>query len=253
MGDLLEFFRIFNWEILKFMKTIEVQNKLTIAKNGTETEEELSLAMILHEIRTPMTTILLALSHLEKISLPAQSQRQITLALREAQRLRVLLNDRLVGSRSSPPQLEVIELNNFILQTQELIQALPVTKNRQLLWSSTPEPVWIQGDRHQLIQVLINLVTNACQAVEPGSVVSCVLDLDDRCEQVSIRFHNDGDPIEPEILSHLTEPLFTTKVNGTGLGLAIVNRIVDAHSGQLTIKSNLEGTTVSVCLPLFSR
>lgn len=233
------------------MKTIDVDNKSTIVPESVATES-LSLAMMLHEIRSPLTTILLALSHLEQTPLPPQSEREITLALREAQRLRILLEEGLFLCGSSQLQLEVIELNNFFGQIQELIFTLPITQNHQLLWRLTPCPILIQADRHQLIQVLINLLTNACQAAQPGTLVSCFLDLDSSGQFVWIRVHNSGTPIQPEILSHLTEPFFTTKDNGTGLGLAIVARIVRAHCGELTIESKADGTTVSFCLPLFT-
>jgi signal transduction histidine kinase len=110
-------------------------------------------------------------------------------------------------------------------------------------------PVTITADPDKLKQVLINLVTNACEAVSDGdrvhiSVVS--RGRDRRCLQV----HNGGRPIHPEQLAKLTEPFFTTKATWTGLGLAIVQRIIDAHAGSLKIESSATaGTTVTVTLP----
>ena len=72
-------------------------------------------------------------------------------------------------------------------------------------------------------------------------------------EQVTIRVHNGGDPIPPDVLPKLTKPFVSTKASGNGLGLAITKRIVEAHGGSLMIASTADaGTTVTVILPLAS-
>ncbi len=99
-------------------------------------------------------------------------------------------------------------------------------------------------------QVIINLVTNACEAVNPGDVVTInIRSSEDR--RVCIQIHNGGTPIPADILPQLTKPFFTTKSSGTGLGLAIVKRIVEAHGGEFGIESGEGiGSIVTVQLPL---
>ncbi len=221
-----------------------------IAKNHLVQKEELSMAMILHELRTPITTIILALSYLRKINLPEESKIQATLALSEAQHLKVSIDETLTLFRCSNLQLEELELNEAIEETIELIPSIPDAKRRHIKWIPTHRNIWINGDRNKLKQVFINLLTNACQAVEAGETITWYLEPDPTTKQVQIRLHNGGNPIAPEVLSQLTKPFFTTKSDGNGLGLAIVYEIVGAHSGKLQIESNaIFGTTVSVCLP----
>lgn len=151
---------------------------------------------------------------------------------------------------SKPQVLQLAELNiNRLMQEFLLtIRELPVAAGRLIQLLPAPQPVYILGDASKLKQVFINLVSNACEAVEPGEVVQWQLD----ClppDRLCIRIHNGGPVIPPEVLPRLTEPFYSTKPHGTGLGLAIVKRIVQQHGGELVIESNQEtGTTVRVFL-----
>ena len=98
--------------------------------------------------------------------------------------------------------------------------------------------------------MVINLVSNAFEAVAQGDEIALSLELDST-HRVGIQVHNGGDPIPAEVLPKLTKPFVTTKSNGTGLGLAIVKRIVEAHRGELEIESSPGmGTKITVKLPI---
>lgn len=115
--------------------------------------------------------------------------------------------------------------------------------------------VIINGDRTQLEQVLLNLVTNAADAlvaippgkrrlqvttsVESGMVVVCVID--------------NGHGIPAAISTTIFEPLVTTKETGMGMGLAICRSIIEAHGGKLEARSDENGTTFSFALPMVTR
>jgi two-component system, sporulation sensor kinase A len=108
----------------------------------------------------------------------------------------------------------------------------------------------VLADKDKLKQVIINLVTNACEAVDPGEVITIDLQTSEN-QRVCIQIHNGGTPIPADVLPQLTKPFFTTKASGTGLGLAIVKRIVEAHGGEFGIESGEEiGSIVTVRLPL---
>jgi two-component system, sporulation sensor kinase A len=113
-------------------------------------------------------------------------------------------------------------------------------------------PGVIEMLQDKLKQVIINLVTNACEAVDTGEVITIDLKVSEK-HRVCIQIHNGGTPIPAEVLPQLTKPFFTTKASGTGLGLAIVKRIVEAHGGEFTIESGEEiGSIVRVQLLLIS-
>nr|WP_199194228.1 ATP-binding protein [Pleurocapsa sp. CCALA 161] len=99
--------------------------------------------------------------------------------------------------------------------------------------------------------MLINLTTNAFEAIDEGETVTIQVTTE-IMGKVCIQVHNGGKPIPPEVLSNLTTPFYTTKSQGNGLGLAIVKRIVEAHDGELSIESSsIVGTQVTVKLPYF--
>jgi signal transduction histidine kinase len=126
---------------------------------------------------------------------------------------------------------------------------MPVALDRKLTFNPAPNLIRVLADHDKLKQVVINLVANAFEAVDPGETV--VLSIQpDQANRVCIQVHNGGNPILPDVLPKLTKPFVTTKSNGTGLGLAIVKRIVEAHGGELNIESTaIRGTTITVELP----
>src|SRR5258708_31785103 len=103
----------------------------------------------------------------------------------------------------------------------------------------------VLGDRHELKQVVINLLNNGAQAVaenppERPRAILLTTWVDDR---VRMRITDSGPGIADAVLPHLFTPFFTTKEpgQGTGLGLSITYSIVDAHGGRITIGRPAEG------------
>jgi PAS domain S-box-containing protein len=207
-------------------------------------------AMIVHEVRNPLTTVLMGLMALRGVDLPVKVQRQLGLALEDAERLQRLLNEILLYAKQQVLQCRELELNAFILNLLEPLQTIPAAAERQIRFVSSVPVVWIQADADKLKQVFINLVRNAYEAIKPGDTVTCQICSSTDTHRICISIHNDGESIPPEILAKLGTPFFTTKSSGNGLGLAIVRRIVEAHGGELQIQSAAGvGTTIQILLP----
>ena len=110
-------------------------------------------------------------------------------------------------------------------------------------------------DSDQMVQVLVNLLTNAQQAMPGGGTITVELDGDD--DEVEISVTDTGVGIPAENLDKLFDPFFTTKQvgKGTGLGLAVTHGIVKMHRGQIVVHSNADphsgatGTTFTITLP----
>lgn len=207
-------------------------------------------AMIVHEIRNPLTTIIMGVKYGQKMLLEKSAQARFALSLSEADRLQRLLSEILLYAKPQVLQLEELDINEFIQELLPGLQEMPEAQDRQIEWVPTSSPVRILGDRDKLKQVFINLVRNACEAASTGAVIHWVLH-HSAPHQICIRVQNPGEPIPPEVLSQLTKPFYSTKPEGTGLGLAISKRIVNAHQGELLIQSEASiGTIVSVQLPM---
>lgn len=211
-------------------------------------------AMIVHEIRNPLTTMSMGLKYFGKTNLTAPAQERLALALSEASRLECLLSEILLYAKPQMLRLQELNINEFIDKMLVLIREMPEALERQIEFIPAAATVKVLGDQDKLKQVFINIVRNACEAIAPGNIVRWKIDSHSIAEQVIISFHNGGEPIAPEVLSKLTEPFYSTKPCGTGLGLAIVKRIVNAHGGELYIQSNQSiGTIVNIQLPIITR
>ena len=111
----------------------------------------------------------------------------------------------------------------------------------------------VRGNSQRIEQVTVNLILNACQALdglEQGIHLSTSFDRE--LNVVTLMIKDEGVGIPPENLAHVTDPFFTTKreVGGTGLGLSVSAGIVKDHHGKLEFRSTLgEGTTAILTLP----
>jgi len=207
------------------------------------------VAILLHEIKNPLSVILTGLSSLKEETLSERNHLRISLAQEEALRLKRMVSRSLMYVNHPPLEKGYVELKDLLQQVCELMQASLITSQGQIrLHSAVPE-VWIWGDRDGLKQVFINLIENAYEAA-PDEEIACSLTMNESQRQVHVEVHNGGDPIMPEVLSQLTKPFVTTKPCGSGIGLAVVKQLVEAHNGELRLMSSrVAGTTVTVCLP----
>ncbi len=114
----------------------------------------------------------------------------------------------------------------------------------------------VQGDRTELGQVLVNLVTNAGHAMRSRrGAVRVVLDRSEDGRAARLAVQDDGCGMDPGTVARMVEPFFTTKPpgEGTGLGMAMVDGIVRAHGGRLHVQSELGvGSTIVVELPILA-
>lgn len=206
---------------------------------------------IVHEVRNPLTTVMMGLNFFERMELSENARKRLMLALEEAERLKRLLNEILLYAKHEVIQSAVVDLNQLTLKVVENIASTQDAIGKQIYFEPLPEPILIAGDKDKLKQVLINLLQNACEAVTAGEKISVYFSSLTSSQQICLHVHNGGDPIPAEFLPNLTKPFMTTKPSGNGLGLAIVKKIVEAHGGKLEIESSaITGTIVSVLLPM---
>ena len=206
-------------------------------------------ATIVHEIRNPMTTMVMGLKYAQKHLQTAPAQERLDLSIGEANRLDRLLREILMYAKPQALQLEELELNTWLQSVLRSIVELPEAQGRQINFKYNGDEIRILADRDKLKQVIINVLRNGCEASPVGANVNLELEIL-ATPFVCIHVRNQGEVIPPEVLSKLGQPFFSTKPEGTGLGLAIVNRILNAHAGRLKFQSDVAGTLVSVELPL---
>ena len=112
----------------------------------------------------------------------------------------------------------------------------------------------IDADPEQLKEVFVNLVVNACEAMERGGSIVIQEEVAQNHSggvMAVIRVSDNGPGIDESIREKVFQPFFTTKEEGTGLGMSIVARIVEEHGGAIDIESNQDGgATFIITLPV---
>ena len=184
--------------------------------------------------------------------------------LNSAERARNLVRQILTFSRKAEPELKPMDINQEVLRTLELVQhTLP--KMIAIEHHLAPDLERVHADANQIGQVLMNLITNAFQAMPDGGKLSIATEhlsvRDKTCftcgesfsgEWVVLSVSDTGKGIDQQNLERIFDPFFTTKAvgSGTGLGLSMVHGIVLSHGGHIECDSRPgQGTTFSIYLP----
>jgi signal transduction histidine kinase len=143
-----------------------------------------------------------------------------------------------------------VVLTEAVREAVALVHIVPRHREIEIVDRCTAG-VTVHADRQRLVQVLVNLLANACDASSPGGLVEVGSSRgDDGRVRISVSDHGSG--MTPEVRARVFEPFFTTKDpgEGTGLGLSLVYNIVRDHGGEVALESAPgAGTMVTVELP----
>jgi signal transduction histidine kinase len=177
-------------------------------------------------------------------------------AEQEVERMGKLVSNLLHFSRAGRDQVSTVVVPAEVEKTIELTE--PHMRRRGITVGPELHPAVpdIYADRQQLRQLLLNLFTNAADAMAGGGRLTPRVrpgELAGRRPAVVLEVTDTGAGIPADVLPRVFDPFFTTKEDGkgTGLGLAICKRIVDQHKGTLELESAVGvGTTVRVTLPV---
>ena len=153
------------------------------------------------------------------------------------------------------PIFKKIKINQLINKSLDFIKLS--SKNSINLVNKTKNNL-INGDEDQLNRVFINLIKNSEESFnektqkEPNFIGNIDIEIDDNNDYIIIRIKDNGPGITDA--KKAMTPYFTTKKTGTGLGLPIVSKIINEHSGNLSIKnrSNKNGVVVTISLPKYA-
>jgi len=187
----------------------------------------------------------------------ARMRHEIPLILDEtteaARHIKTIVEDLRDFSRQSDDEKKEADINVIAVNALRLVRPAVEKATRHLGVELTEGLPPILANPQRIEQVVINLLLNACQALEdPESAIRMKTGTDVRQGIVTLSVTDEGTGITQENLPHLTDPFFTTKrsVGGTGLGLSISASIVRNHEGKLTFKSQPgHGTTATLELP----
>ena len=208
------------------------------------------VSFIVHELRNPLSSIKLGIVKLQSLeNLDEKNTRRLELMDKETNRLTEMLEGILGYARFTESNVEKMQITNFWEEYKRIILAV-ADKDVKIDFNDACKKSFL-ADKNKFIQVILNLIKNASEAVADFSELDKKISVDcnENNENITISIKNKGD-LPKDVLERVFEPFFTTKGSGTGLGLAISKKLMIEMNGSLDI-SNKDGfVVVDLKLPL---
>jgi two-component system, NtrC family, sensor histidine kinase HydH len=207
-------------------------------------------ATLAHEIRNPLGAMK-GLTQLAQEELPPDhgAQASMRTVVSEAERLERLVADLLDFARPKKPELRDFDVTELLSDVRLMMQQRSAAAGITLEFSA-PENLRLRSDPAGLRQVLLNVLSNALDAVSKGGRVALSATLEQRGQTLVIEVDDTGEGIGDRDPGELFQPFVTTRTRGTGLGLAVSRQIVEALGGTITLANRPgQGTRCVVRLP----
>ena len=207
-----------------------------------------------HELNNTLTSILGMAELLQEGGASEAARKQIGILHQQARRAAEIVQNLQYFARPPAPGRSQVNLNELVQRTVQM-QAYPLRKsNITVDFLQEPAIPAVVADPNQLMQVFLNLLLNAEQAIRESREKGTIrVRLGRNPDSVWIVFQDDGPGIAPENLTHIFDPFFTTRRpgRGTGLGLSICKTVLREHGGNIEAASAPGGGAVfTITLPL---
>ena len=220
-------------------------------------------AMLAHEIKNPLSGIRGAAQLLES-SVDDNDRALTRLITDEADRIVKLVDRMEVFSDERPIERDPVNIHVVLEHVKRLAQS-GFARHIRIVEEYDPSLPPVYANRDQLIQVFLNLVKNAAEAIgddqdgeimlttafRPGIRLSVPGSSNRVTLPLEFAVRDNGPGVPNDMLPHLFDPFVTTKTNGTGLGLALVAKIIGDHGGVIECESQQNRTTFRVLMPAF--
>ena len=207
-----------------------------------------------HELNNPLTSILGMAELLQEGDTSEGARKQIAILHQQARRAAEIVQNLQYFARPPAPGKSPVNLNELVQRTVQM-QAYPLRKSN-ITVDFLPEPAIpaIMADPNQLMQVFLNLLLNAEQAIRENREKGTIrVRIGRKPDSVWVVFQDDGPGIAPENLAHIFDPFFTTKRpgRGTGLGLSICKTVLREHGGNIEAATSPDGGALfTITLPV---
>ena len=212
-------------------------------------------AGVAHELTNPLNNISMMAQNFIEYYDSLSAQDRIGLMSRvegETERIQEIVKNLLDFSKPKEANLQEADVNAVITKTMSLVQNMLDVSNINTKLGLAENLPAIYLDAHQIQQVLVNLITNAVQAMSSGGTLFIGSRLGRKGDSIEMTVKDSGRGISPEFLPHIFDPFFSTKGDvGTGLGLSVSYGIIKNHKGEIRVESKPGvGTTFTIELPV---
>ena len=265
VDDLNEMQQTLESKVAERTQQLEVAHRKLLQADRLASLGQLA-ASVAHEINNPISGILNLSTLLERLMAnggfptgrEGEFRKYLSQISAETARVGRIVTDLLAFSRRSKPQRVPADLNKLVRSTLGLVSHKLKLMNCDNVVKLQEDLPLIECDPSQIQQVILNLILNGAQAMQPigGGELAIGTRLLPDGNNVELCVRDAGEGIAPENLSKIFDPFFTTKAEGkgVGLGLAVLYGIVKAHDGEVEVVSQRnKGSSFSVTLPLKAR
>lgn len=237
----------------------DITERVALERSARQAEKLAALgtlsAGLVHELNNPISVISsrieLMLQEAEERRLPPQVRDDLQVLHRHAQRVARIARGLLSFARQSPGDRRLLDLNQIVEDTLLLMEKQVSKEGIMVRRSLAPDLPPMEGDPNALQQVVLNLLTNARDAMDDGGEIRIETGtVDGRPGWLRLVVSDNGPGIPLEHLPKIFDPFYTTKADGTGLGLSISYGIVREHQGTIDVQSQPgKGTTFVLAFP----
>ncbi|BCB95710.1 two-component sensor histidine kinase [Dissulfurispira thermophila] len=212
-------------------------------------------AGVAHELTNPLNNISMIAQTYTELYDKLSNEDRIDFMNRvekEADRIKEIVRNLLDFSKPKEANLNEADINDVIKKTLRLVQNMLDISNIETKLNLKEWLPHVLIDEHQIVQVLVNLITNAVHAMTGGGLLFIRSKEGSNNGFVEITVADTGKGIPPEFLPHIFDPFFSTKGDkGTGLGLSVSYGIIKNHKGNIRVESKVGvGTTFTIELPI---
>jgi signal transduction histidine kinase len=207
-------------------------------------------AEIAHEINNPLFAILGLNELLLKEAQPGtRAHERLLLVERTGLEIKELVRALLTFAREPADEIGAVSLHDVVAETLELVRHTSASKEVEIVERLEAAPVRVEGNRNQLKQVLLNLLTNARYVLPDGGTITVTLVADG--DRATVRVSDTGPGVADALRERIFDAFFTTKgQRGTGLGLTVSRTIARLHGGRLDLADADEGEGAAFVLEL---
>jgi PAS domain S-box-containing protein len=205
-------------------------------------------AGVAHEINTPLTNISLTAEALKEEDCQGLAAKKLESILEQVTIISKTVENLLDFSRLTEPETGDVDLSELLEKALDMLSVK--LKNIEVKKKYTSDSIVVSGDPNQLLQVFVNIILNASQAMPHGGKLGIAVKRKKNFIEATIS--DTGPGIAEKDIPNIFDPFFTTKDigKGTGLGLSIAHEIIEGHGGKITVHSRVgRGSTFTVKLP----
>jgi signal transduction histidine kinase len=252
IGNLAQSFNKMSKELMQTRERMEEANKKLIQAEKLASIGRIS-ATIAHEIRNPLTSVKLNIQRiLQNDDLDGMEKEHLAISQEGIAQIEKFIKELLNFTRVSDLNKERFSVEQIIEESVKMMSGTLVEKKIRLTknYSRHLPSVVVDGDKMR--QVFLNILRNACEAVDEGGEINLALSClqEDGVRKIDLKISDNGVGIPEKDWENIFEPFFTTKASGFGLGLANARKIIEQHKGSIrVVKKRGSGTAFEIQIP----